>query len=343
MVSVRPRLADVAVRAGVSMKTVSNVINDFPHVSESTRAKVTTAIDELGYRPNVSARNLARGRTGVIVLGVPRLDMPYFASLAMQLITAAEAASWWVQIRQTRGERASELRLLDEARDSRIDGMVLSVVSLRETDLDLLPRTPLVVLGEHRFASVDHVGIDNAEAASVAVRHLLGSGRRRIAVVGGQRGSDHRVIGAEAALGEQELRLDPELHLEVDGVTGQHGEQAMDAFLEAGHAPVDAVFCATDWLAMGVVRSLRLHGYRVPDDVAVMGFDDIPYDLAALPTLSTIAPDREQIARLAVESLLRQERSGAAGVQHAVADHRLVVRESTAAVAPGPRSSERVG
>ncbi|SDD70379.1 DNA-binding transcriptional regulator, LacI/PurR family [Auraticoccus monumenti] len=330
----RPRLADVAARAGVSMKTVSNVINDFPHVSESTRSKVTTAIEELGYRPNVSARNLARGRTGVIVLGVPRLDMPYFASLAMQLITAAEAASWWVQIRQTRGERANELRLLEEARDSRIDGMVLSVVALREADLADRPSTPLVLLGEHRFASVDHVGIDNAGAARLAVRHLLDTGRRHVVVVGGRRGADQRVVGAESALAERGETLGPAMHLAVEGVTGQHGEQAMDAFLAAGHA-VDAVFCATDWLAMGVIRSLRLHGYRVPDDVAVMGFDDIPYDLAALPTLSTIAPDREQIARLAVESLLRQERPGPPEVRHAVADHRIVVRESTAATAPG--------
>lgn len=328
--SVRPRLADVAARAGVSMKTVSNVINDFPHVSAATRAKVTTAIEELGYRPNVSARNLARGRTGVIVLGVPRLDMPYFASLAMELVTAAEEASWWVQIRQTRGERAGELKLLEEARDARTDGMVLSAVSLREADLLSRPATPLVLLGERRLAPADHVGIDNAAAGRLAVEHLLRTGRRRIAVVGGRRGSDQRVAGAEAALADHGEVLEPALHLTVDGVTGQHGEQAVDALIRSGQRPPDAVFCTTDWLAMGAIRSLRLHGHRVPEDVAVMGFDDIPYDLAALPTLTTVAPDRRQIARLAVESLRRQEGNGDGEVRHAVAAHRLVVRESTA-------------
>ncbi|RCK70981.1 LacI family transcriptional regulator [Desertihabitans brevis] len=332
----RPRLADVAARAGVSIKTVSNVINDFPHISTQTREKVTAAIEELGYRPNLSARNLAKGRTGVIVLGVPRLDMPYFASLAMQLITAAEAASWWVQIRQTRGERAAELELLAETRQSRIDGMVLSPLRLRESDLAERSGLPLVMLGERRFAAVDHVGIDNAAAAASAVQHLLETGRRRIAVVGGPGRTDRRVVGARATLRAHGLDLPAALHLPVRGVTGRHGEEAMKAFLGSGHPMPEAVFCVTDWLAMGVIRALRLHGFAVPDDVAVMGFDDIPYDLAALPTLSTIAPDREEIARLAVASLRRQEGATAPEVQHTVVGHRLVPRESTAATGPVP-------
>lgn len=327
----RPRLADVAARAGVSMKTVSNVINDFPHVSPGTRAKVAAAIEELGYVPNLGARNLARGRTGVIVLGVPQLDMPYFASLAMHLIAAAERAAWWVQIRQTGGERETELELLAGARGGRIDGVVLSPVALGPDDLARRPPDlPLVLLGEQQLGVVDHIGIDNVAAARTAVAHLLRTGRRRIAVAGGGWGTDLRVRGAQEAVRAAGLELDRQLHLEVGGVTGPHGEQAMDVHLDGGGEVPDAVFCATDWLAMGVIRSLHLHGHRVPADVAVMGFDDIPYDLSALPTLSTIAPDRAQIARLAVESLRRQENHPDAVGRDVLADHTLVVRESTA-------------
>src|SRR5699024_6145597 len=128
--SPKPRLIDVAARAGVSMKTVSNVINGYPYVSDRTRARVEQAVEEVGYRPNLSARNLARGRSGMVALVVPQLEMPYFASLAGELIRAAESRGWFMLIEQTHGDVTAERAALEASFPQRIDGLIISSLHL---------------------------------------------------------------------------------------------------------------------------------------------------------------------------------------------------------------------
>lgn len=335
-------MTDVAVRAGVSMKTVSNVVNEFPHVSESTRSRVLAAIEEMGYQPNLSARNLARGRAGMIALVVPQLDMPYFAALSMQVLEAAAAHGWVVLIQQTKGDLAAEQAALRGHFGQRIDGLILSPSRVGATDLRSRPEPgPLVLLGEHSRDVADHVAIDNVDAARTAVGHLLDIGRSRIAMVGASpRGrANPRLVGYRAALADHGVAVRDEMVLPVPGNRGDDGEAAMSAFLDSGPRTMpDAVFCITDWVALGVIRALQVRGLRVPDDVAVVGFDDIPYGRTAAPTLTTISPDRSQIARLAVESLLAQHDAARTHAQYAPreisADFTLVIRESTAG--PGP-------
>lgn len=340
-------MVDVARVAGVSMKTVSNVINDFAHVSTTTRTKVEAAIEQLGYRPNISARNLARGRAGMIALVVPQLDMPYFAALSMQLLGAAAEEQWVVMIQQTMGDLRAERAALQVPFDQRIDGLIMSPTRLTPADLrDRAHRGPLVLLGERHYRGIaDHVGIDNVAASRAAVDHLVGLGRCRIAVVGPTptARSHQRLIGYRQALTAHGLATPDALVLPAPSNRGEDGEAAMDTFLQTSPRPaVDAVFCGTDWLALGVIRSLQRHGIRVPQDVAVVGFDDIPYGRTATPTLTTISPDRAEVARLAVDSLVRQRAAADAGRDHEPRSlevpFRLVVRESTV----GPdRSGER--
>jgi DNA-binding LacI/PurR family transcriptional regulator len=333
---VRPRLKDVAERAGVSIKTVSNVVNSWPYVRPDTRAKVEQAIADLNYRPNLHARSLRSGRTGVIALAVPELDIPYFAELARHIITAADAYSWTVLIDQTGGERERQ-RLVGGIRDHLIDGLILSPLALTKRDLAArTEQTPIVLLGErvHR-GPADHVAIDNIAAAAEATAHLVSLGRRRIAAIGAQRSASAvtaklRLRGYRQTLAAAGLPADPALVAPAPQWHRAEGARAMVELLDRDARP-DAVFCFNDVLALGAIRALVERGLRVPDDVAVAGVDDIEDGRFSNPTLTTISPDKQQIAQLAVQLLHDQIHHEPHPAHELTADHRLVIRESTTA------------
>jgi len=330
----RATLREVAARAGVSLKTVTNVVHGRANVRASTRDRVLAAIDELGYHPNLSARNLALGRAGTIALVVPQLDMPYFASLAMHVLEVAERAGWFVLIVQTRGDVDAERRLLRGAFPQRLDGVIFDPLRVTAEEIrDRVDPTPLVLIGERPYRGLaDHVAIDNAAAGRAAVDHLVEIGRRRMAMIGASPDVlvDARRDGFLDGVRGHGLDVPPGWVRPVAANTGEEGAAATAALLERlepGELP-DALFCATDWLALGAIRELTTRGLRVPDDVAVVGFDDIPYGRVSTPTLTTIASARDEIARAAVESLERQQREGGAP-REIEAGFRLVVRESS--------------
>lgn len=329
-------LKDVAARAGVSVKTVSNVVNDYAHVSEATRVRVRQALTELNYRPNISARNLRRGRSGVIALALPELDLPYFAELARCVIKAAERHGWTVLIDQTDGIAEREELALDGIRGQLLDGLILSPITIGAEELarrqDL---TPLVLLGERVFdGPADHVAIDNVAAARSATEHLLGLRRRRVAALGDQpqptsQTAHLRLRGYTEALAAAGVALDPSLVAPVERYHRADGAAAM-ARLLALPEPPDAVFCFNDLLALGALRTLHEHGVRVPEQVAVIGWDDIEDGRFSAPTLSTVKPDKDQIATTAVEMLALRLGDGRESEPHeVVASYSVVVRESS--------------
>ncbi|MFI7145190.1 LacI family DNA-binding transcriptional regulator [Nonomuraea sp. NPDC050022] len=333
---VRPRLKDVAELAGVSIKTVSNVVNDYPHVSGETRARVEAAIAELSYRPNLSARSLRQGRSGVVALAVPDLDNPYFAELATNVIEAADRRGWTVLIDQTQGDRAKERVVISGIRDHLIDGLLFSPLALTGKDLaGRDERTPMVLLGERigmGRSPYDHVGIDNVAAARAATLHLAERGARRIAAIGVQRTAVAatgrlRLKGYQRALAEAGFPADPSLVAPVARWGRADGAEAMSRLLDSG-AP-DAVFCFNDTLALGALRTLLKRGYEVPGGVMVMGFDDIQDGRFATPTLSTVAPDKAQIAQAAVDLLAERLSGGTEKAHEVCVPHRLAFREST--------------
>ncbi|UFU03094.1 LacI family transcriptional regulator [Ruania suaedae] len=339
----RPRLTDVAEIAGVSMKTVSNVINGYVHVTEATRTRVQAAIEEVGYRPNLSARNLARGRAGVIALVVPRLEMPYFASLAGRVIEKAEARGWFVLIHETGGDLAAERAALEGHFPQRIDGLIVSAQHLTPADVRARgDRTPLVLLGEQDYGHVaDHVAIDNVAAARTATEHLLEQGCRRIAMIGARPGEieDPRAEGYQQALQAADIPVLPELMRPIHGNLGEEGERATQAMLDEVGEPPDGLFAVTDWVALGAIRALQLRGLHVPEDVAVVGFDDIPYARAVTPSLTTVAPDRSAIAEIALRMLEAQSASGETEPVDESVPFELLVRESSARRTGSGRSS----
>lgn len=335
-------MQDVAKLAGVSAKTVSNVVNDHPHVSEATREKVLKAISKLGYELNVTARNLRQGRTGLIGLALPELKLPYFAELADSIIREAEAAGLRVMIEQTNSDRDREIDVLHGQRRFMTDGLIFSPLALGQDDIGLFKVDfPLVLLGERVFGSVnDHITMSNVEAAKAATRHLLDTGRRRIAVVGAhpgekvgsaalrEQGYREALLGAGIPVDESLIRTTVLWHRNT-------GAEATDELIAEG-VDFDAVFALNDTLAMGVLRSLHSHGMAVPDDVAVMGFDDIDEAAYTRPTLTSVAPGRDQIAHEAVQLLLlriaeaKRPVEDRAPIRRVYADFEVMPRESTA-------------
>jgi len=306
------RLLDVAQHAGVSVKTVSNVVHGYVHVRPETRIRVQAALDELGYRPNLSARSLRRGRSGLVALAVPALDVPYFAELASAVVAAAGELGWTVLVDQTDGVAEREREVASGLRGHLIEGLILSPMALQSGDLRRTERdTPLVLLGERiSDGAIDHVAIDNVEAARTATEHLVDLGRRGIAAIGYQsedRSSSGvaalRRIGYEQVLTDRGLERRPHWTPDVPSYGRVEGAAAMAGILDSGDPPPDAVFCFADVLALGALHELARRGLGVPEDVAVIGFDDIEDGRFSRPTLSTIAPDKTAIARTAVDML----------------------------------------
>jgi DNA-binding LacI/PurR family transcriptional regulator len=329
------RLQDVAAHAGVSTRTVSNVVNDFQYVAPATRARVQASIDALGYRPNVAARNLRRGRTGLVALVVPEIDSPYFSDLAARTVRIAEADGWTVLIDQTDGDPARERSLLRGERSQLVDGVVFSPWSISAEELASRPdATPLVLLGEHAGdPPVDHVVIDNVTAAAEAVAHLAARGRTRIAAIGvppllANETARQRQLGHRRGLAAAGLPQRPELEVPVTSLHRAEGHRAMTALLAADVRP-DAAFCFSDELALGALRAVADAGLRVPEDIALVGFDDVEDGRFAVPRLTTVSPDKDGIARLALQSLRDRLAGDESPARVITAPHRLVVRESS--------------
>lgn len=334
----RVRLVDVAERAGVSMKTVSNVVNGYPHVQPAMRARVQAAIDELGYRPNLTARRLATGRTGMIALAMPEIHHPYFSELASSLADAAAARGYRVLIEQTLNDPIAEQAVLRDREAGLVDGVVFQPTRMATLDIAKLhDDLPLVLLGEIEApVTTDHVMIDNVAAAADGVRLLLASGRTRIAFLGMVEGditatNRRRLLGYQEALLSAGITPDPALVLTTDGFGVAAAESAVAAALGRG-LDFDAVLCRDDRFGVGALAALRGAGLRTPTDVAVVGWDDTEIATCTTPTLTSIAPDKHALARRALE-LLDQRIAGHHGPgRHELIGHSISIRES----APAP-------
>ncbi|GAA3592067.1 LacI family DNA-binding transcriptional regulator [Kineosporia mesophila] len=328
-------LRDVAEKAGVSVRTVSNVVNGFQHIAPATRARVQEALEELNYRPNLVARSLRQGRTGIIMLVLPEINVSYFGELAHEVVDYASLCGITVQIDESGGDSLREKQLLTAlSRASWVDGVLFSSLGLRGVDLaGLAGSRPLVLLGERTArTALDHVGIDNVEAARQAVAHLIERGRTRVAAIGGSGGardatSKYRLKGFERAV--RDAGLDPEgLYLRTPDYRRGSAASAVRELLEWDERP-DALFCFSDELAAGALRELYEHGVRVPDEIAVMGFDDIEASSFSTPSLSTIRPDKAGIAKAAVDTLLRRLDDPAGERREINVGFELVRRESS--------------
>lgn len=332
----RPTMIDVAKRAGVSVKTVSNVLSGYPHVRESTRERVMVAVAELDYRLNVAARSLRSGRSRMLGLAVPELKLPYFAELADSVIVAAERRGLTVLIEQTNADRERELEVLHGPRRHLTDGVIFSPLALGQDDRELFRvDVPMVMLGERLFGGpIDHVTMDNVEAARAATEYLIGLGRRRIAVLGAHPGEAMgtaalRIQGYTEALAQAGLPFDPALVAEAQAWHRDVGAAAMSGLLDSG-VDIDAVFALNDMLGLGALHVLHERRIDVPGQIAVIGFDDVDEAAYSSPPMSSVAPGREEIAETAVDLLCQRIDGAGPGEPVTVrAQYTIVVRGST--------------
>jgi LacI family transcriptional regulator, repressor for deo operon, udp, cdd, tsx, nupC, and nupG len=326
---------EVAQAANVSLRTVSNVVNGFESVAPDTRERVLRVIAELDYRPSEIARMLKRGRSGLVALVLPELDTPYFAELTRAFVELGAMRGYTVVIDQTDGDVARELELISQTdRGALFDGLIVSPLGLSAEHLEgISPERPVVFLGEDSHTGFDQVMIDNFAAARDAVSHLVGQGRTRIAAIGAETqrpaSSTIRLAGYKQALEDAGIEFDPSLVGYVGAFRRPDGAEAMSRLLDLDARP-DAIFCFADPLALGAMRVLHERGYRLPSDIAIVGFDDIEDGHYSTPSLSSISPDKEFIASKALDLLTARLDGTNRQPASYLAPYKLIIRESSA-------------
>jgi LacI family transcriptional regulator len=333
---------DVARRAGVSVATVSYVMNNGPKpVAAATRRRVVAAIEALGYRPNAIARSLRTRRTRILGLVLPDSANPYFAKLARAVEDAATARGYQVVVSNAAEDLTREARVIEALLRLQVDGLVWIPADLRAVRHDVtLPPVPTVQLDRALSMSIetplcDVVGSDNVAGGELAATHLLDLGHRRIAVLSGPRGhahADDRLQGACASLEKADVQL-PGSHIAYGDFSYAAGAMHAQTWLSlpAGERP-SAVICANDAMAIGVLSAAAGWGVRVPEDLSVVGYDDVPQATFTVPPLTTVAQPLEEMAIQAVNRLLfRVERpDNATTPEYRVLPVRLILRRSTA-------------
>jgi LacI family transcriptional regulator len=332
----RPTQADVARLAAVSQPVVSYVLSGdaAAPVSPETRRRVLAAIEELGYVPDRAARSLRLRRTLTIAGVIPDITNPFYPAFERGIQDVAERHGHDLIVYNTDGDPAKEARCLRALLDGRVDGVVAVFFHLSARDLrPLLERHVAVVrleAGPKRVGALplDNVYVDNAAAARDAVAYLLDRGHRRIGTIAGRGGPRQaRLQGYRRALAERGVPVDERLVCLT--VFAEGGGQAAMAQLLALTPRPTAVFAANDLMAMGALIALREAGLRAPDDVAVVGFDDIPAARLVEPPLTTVAQFPERLGRRAAEFLFeRLAGTAPPGGRSEAMPYELVVRRS---------------
>ncbi|MGW4696634.1 LacI family DNA-binding transcriptional regulator [Kitasatospora cineracea] len=324
-------IKDVARAAGVSVGTVSNVINRPEVVGEETRARVQAAIEQLGYVRSESARQLRSGSSRIIGLLVLDLGNPFFVSVARGAEQAARAQGLGVMVCNSAQRPADEADYLALFAEQRVRGVLLTPADAEGSGAAALRRHDVPFVLVDRLApgiEACSVSVDDVKGGSLAAAHLLAGGHRRIAFAGGrhrlQQVADRR-SGALAALEGSGAEL---VDLEVAGLDVAAGRDAGARLLGMLPRPT-AVFCANDLLALGVLQAAFAAGLRVPEDLAIVGYDDIEFAAAAAVPLTSVRQPAEAMGRTAVELLAQETGGGAHRHRQVVFTPELVVRGST--------------
>ncbi|WP_246159545.1 LacI family DNA-binding transcriptional regulator [Nocardioides antri] len=331
----RVSVKDVAAAAGVSLGTVSNVLNRPEKVLPATREHVLAVIGDLGFVRNDAARQLRAGTNHAVGMIVLDVRNPFFTDVAQGVEDRLSEHGRPLILGNSGQDARRESTYLDLFEEQRVSGLLITPVG------QVLPRlrrlrergTAVVVVdrrtGTREFSSI---AVDDKLGGRIAAQHLVDCGRRRIAFVGGPKGLNqvkHRLRGAQDVVDASPgTRL---TFVETPMMDAVAGRQAAEQLLALGkRARPDAIFAANDLIALGVLQALTLAGVRVPDDVAIIGYDDIDFAASAAIPLSSVRQPREQLGNVAADTLLEVIADPAAKVRDVVLEPELVVRRSTA-------------
>jgi LacI family transcriptional regulator, galactose operon repressor len=331
----RVTIREIAELAGVSIATVSRVVNGRGDVSPETRQHVSQIIREHGYTANRSARGLSAGRTGLVGVLVPLVYPAYFASILSGAAEALHEHDLRVVLSPTGGEHDREVSLLERLMHGMTDGALIilpeesseELARLLDEGYRFVVLDPLMPLDER----IPSVSAAHTSGADQAMRHLLGLGHRRIAQITGPRGwvaTEDRRRGYQAALADAGILPEPALEAESIPEIAP-GRAAADRLLELPEPPT-AILAFNDNIAIGAIQSARAHGLRVPEDLSVVGFDDVEHATIVTPALTTIRQPLAEMGRIAVSLLMRLLERQRFETLHVELATRLVVRDSTA-------------
>ena len=328
-------IKDVATHASVAVGTVSNVLNYPDRVSQRTKDRVLRAIDELGFIRNDAARQLRAGQSRTIGLIVLDVGNPFFTSVVRAAEDAAALHGSAVLLGDSGHNAGREANYIDLFQEQRVQGLLISPVGDVTERLDQLRERGIPTVLVDRLADENHyssVSVDDDAGGYLAARHLLDTGRRRLAFVGGPasiRQVADRLQGARRAVKEEQ---DATLEiLDSEGQTVLAGRSVGNMLVERHRAELpDGIFCANDLLALGVMQSLTMtHTLRIPEDIALIGYDDIDFAVSAVVPLSSIRQPTEAIGRTAIELLAEEVEASTPRHRAVVFTPELVVRHST--------------
>jgi LacI family transcriptional regulator len=328
---------DVAARAGVSLGTVSNVLNRPERVSPSTRERVEAAIRELGFVRNESARQLRAGRSRTVAYLVLDAGNPFFTDVARGVEEVARDEGWALFLCNSDDDAAREADYVDLLLEQRVRGVLVTPVDRSAQGLPLLRArgVPVVLVDRSAGPGWCSVSVDDVEGGYLAVTHLVESGHERVGYVGGPLGVPQvqdRLTGARRALDDSGVGSGTLVELVTGALNVTEGRRAGQrlAGLPAARRPT-AVFCANDLLALGLLQELTRQGLDVPGDVAIVGYDDIEFAAAATVPLTSVRQPRHQLGRTAAELLAVEADEPPEAHTHRQVEFapELVVRQST--------------
>lgn len=333
-------IKDIARLAGVSHSTVSRALRGSSLVAAETAGRIRRIAEESGYSASAAARSLVTHRTDTVGVVVTNIADPFAAEVVNGIEEAAGELGLSVILANSNAEPEREIRIARSMRERRVDGIIVTssrVGALHAPALSAMGVAVVLLNNQHPSQTVHSVMIGNTEASVEAVRHLVGLGHRRIAYLGdrhGHQSDTERFAGYRRALEGAGLEFDPELVAHGNG-KAEGAAEPMKCLLGIVPAPT-AVFCYNDMSALGAIRAIRAHGLRVPADISIVGFDDLPIMQFMDPPLTTVCQPMRQMGRLAVQTLARLV-AGEVFENNIIVPGRLVVRNSTAP--PGERTA----
>jgi len=327
-------IADVARAAGVSVSTVSHVVNSTRRVAPQTALAVQTVIDAIGYRPNALARSLKTASTRSVGIAVSTVSNTYFSDIICAIESECAKLGMMVFLSDTQDDPDRELAVLTALHQRRVDGVILAPSDAASRQgLDYLRRAgiPSVLVDRMPDPTFDQVGVNNREAMSGLVDHVLAFGHRRIGYVGGAAGFEttrERIAGYRDSLGRLGVAIDSSL-VTTGNCTTAAATAATETLLALADPPT-AIVAGNNLATIGAMRALGAHGLRVPRDISIVGFDDFEWADCFEPRLTLVAQPCEDIGRLAASQLIERIGSPEGPPQTIRLATRLVVRESCA-------------
>lgn len=325
-------IKDVAKEAGVSIATVSRVLNDVDVVNEETKKKVLEAISKLGYRPNIVARSLKTQRTRTIGIIIPDISSQFYPEIVRGAEDVANIYNYNIMLCNTDLDPEKEIEYLRVLKEKMVDGVLYMSTSLESNILELINQLQLpMVLVEttSREGDIPSVTIDNEKAAFDGVDYLIKKGNKKIAYIGAHEDAEHasalRYEGYKKALEQNNIKLNQGI-VYFGGLKVHDGYEGINIILQNDN--LDAVFCASDEIAMGVINALRDKNIKVPEEVDVIGFDNIYSASVFYPKLTTVAQPMYDMGSVGMRMLIKIINKQELEFNKYVLNHKLVERDS---------------